>query len=293
MKKICSIILLCGILLCCFSSCQKKDYYPPYTVFNVGGATDGESTILQTSEVDLENQLIVEEEKVGTEKTIQINGESLTLTYDKTIYCPYFNNDRDYYVDNPVPVVSFQINLQTGRCVSYSNGHLRNQPLSSEVKTKAECLAIAKDFFKQFVDDVDAYVLTYEKYDDDRKNLNPLYVFSFHRKVGHILTEERIDINVLCTGSVVFYHTSLLGEMKDVKAPDEETIQTAQEHLDQKLTEIFASDEYHVNYFDPTLRLAKMKNGQLALIYRVTATLTFPKEPLRNTHEFVTLLIYL
>lgn len=232
----------------------------------IDGVTYGNHSYDQT--VSFEVQEVTEADKVGTEETLMINGRLVTAPYRSTRHSLYFHSDADYYSVDGLGSISFQINQHTGKCVAF---HVHSHDDKSlPTKTKEECVEIAKTFLKQVVDDADAYRLISEK-----EFQGSHYWFTFNRCLGTLYTSDGVMLEVTPWGTITYFQSFLLGELKDVTPPDEETLRIAQEHVEQKLDEIFTSDDYTVTY--PKIRpyLLKLDNGQLALRYYVTAELTF------------------
>lgn len=274
MKKLIAVILMFGILIGCLASCKKKE--KPYTILEEG-ITEFFS-----------NQTVVEEDKVGTEKTVKINGKSITAKYEYSRHSVLFNNNMDYYSVDHQKTPSFRINPNTGKCVSFSVS--ADDDESQPQKTRDERLAIAKEFLKTVVDDVDAYQMTKER------EFYGTYSFTFNRYLGTLCTEDAVVFDMTAWGTVTFFHSYMLGEMGKVKPPDEETLRIAREHVDQKLAEMFTFSEYTVTYPDVRFYLVKLNTKQLALRYYITAELTFPDETLfrgNKVEEIAELLIYL
>ena len=124
-----------------------------YTVLYAGGA-DGD---LLGSEVEIETKInaigtnFIDKEKVGTTKTIVVDGIEYKGTYTSSTRRDYYRDDTDnYFAQVGEKKVNFSINTETGACRDLT---IHGERMSGKEITRDEAYAKAIAHLKTYVPD--------------------------------------------------------------------------------------------------------------------------------------------
>ena len=155
----------------------------------------------------------INKDKLGTRKTIFLNGEEWNLKYEKSLGATDYKEDVDRYtgVCNGERV-SFGINSVTGKCEHFI---FRNKDdIDKTVQlTRDELYEIAYENFLSggYTEDPENYQLS-----DECSNGSAGYWFKFTRFVNGIETSEYIRIGLRNNGDLFWFVGNRIGEMKDI-----------------------------------------------------------------------------
>ena len=153
--------------------------------------------------------------KDGEKKTIKINGKTYTGVYQTSIESPYYNDDTDVYniSENGKVVQHFEINRATGMLTNFHTDEGVDK-LAESIYDEKECYAIAQDFLKTIVDDLDEYELC----KSGEVSWRNAYHFTLRKIVNGIPTSERITIGVAKDGKIFTFTVLAHDAMDNVDA---------------------------------------------------------------------------
>ena len=200
----------------------------------------------------------VDETKVKTIKTFNINGKTWYAQYNQSIDNIYYGRDRDLYVGIDLltwrNMFIFEYDRDTGELIGFSAEQKCLSPLPETPITRDECYEKAMEFLTNNVPDIEEYALYNESEATDRKG----FKFSFCRMIDGIKTDDNINIGVTGAGEIYDYHFWGYGAMGNVKLS--EVDKTAlNKVIDTKINTIYK------NSFDITsnyeIRLCRLEDG--------------------------------
>lgn len=192
---------------------------------------------------------------------VLINGISYSGEYQSNHYrsCNYF----PVYEYISETGLSFAVD-DSGMLVSFFQG---NTSLQGPEKTKAECVAIAREFLASIV-----YVSNYDidvAEDSERK----MYTVTFVRRIGDLKTADTATIVVKSDGDLYSYSSFMLGRMAGkTVSPDSIDFQKIKESIYNKLSLIYqdAKSNYsRVEFGEPAYMLTALKDGSLGVVCTV------------------------
>ncbi|MBQ8403495.1 MAG: hypothetical protein IJX55_03595, partial [Clostridia bacterium] len=132
----------------------------------------------------VQNDYFIDEELIGTEKTIIMNGKTWTGKYAESINSSYYGSDIDSYIckQNGKVVYDFAINRETGRlewfyATQYESIETPKNPLTQE-----ECYEVALNYLKENFEDIEEYEMEFVT----DKILKNAYNFTLFRKINGI-----------------------------------------------------------------------------------------------------------
>ena len=154
----------------------------------------------------------IEEDRIGTFKTINIQGKNWTAEYESTLSeTDYTDILIEYTGESNGKNVTFMVNAATGKCEFF--GFNRMKTTSSTKLTRDELYEIAyKNFLEGgYTDDPENYTLSSE-FDNGLFG----YTFNFSRFIEGIETSEVASICIKHSGDFYFYRGNHIGEMKNI-----------------------------------------------------------------------------
>jgi len=307
MKKKLSMLLIFVLATGIFTSCANistttklDDSLQPtektYTVLEAGGVSDSSLGIKHNSEISLAINNIKDNAKNNNTKEIILNDVSFSGKYYKTVTSPYYNRVYDVYDGNTGSAkISFKINSENNKIFGYSTYDIEYKTKIEGKKelTKEECIDIAKDYLKKYVDDVENYTITYNytKLDVYMGNHN-IY---FTRYIDGIPTMDSAYIYVTEYGDIVRFDFNSLGDMKNVDVLNSHNIEAIEKAIDEKCEKIYGDimndPDYSVN-ISKSKRLVRMADGKYALEYEISAYISYVDSD-RHASDSCMLIIYL
>jgi hypothetical protein len=231
----------------------------------------------------------IEENKLITNKTVEVFGKQYEVTYDETRKGYLYNNDVEIYkYDGDTYVIIVHFSSKNGDIVKcgYIEKKYEN---TSEIKTKEECLDIAKKYisnYSSYADDIEQYQLV------DENKIGGTYSFYFCRFINGMKTIDGIRIDIYDNGSISSIGYSQLGCMKDAELPDESTLSGIRNQVNDKLDEIYGdtAEVYTVNYLDWNETFIRLTDGEYALRFdvKVESVSSNPNvDSLYKSHHFI------
>ena len=158
----------------------------------------------------------IEEERIGTFKTINIMGIEWTAEYHSTkSKTDYTETVHKYTGISNGKSITFMVNAVTGKCEYFSFNRLSET--DSVRLTRDELYEIAyKNFLEGgYTDDPENYTLSFE-HDGGLAG----YTFIFSRFIDGIKTSEYASITIYHDGEFVCYMGNHIGEMKNLDLSD-------------------------------------------------------------------------
>lgn len=142
------------------------------------------------------------------------------------------------------------------------------ETVSGPTKSREECLAVAKQHISQYVSDVEAYELYWERFDPSG-GFEARYEFSFARYVDDVGTADTAMVMVSVYGDVITYRFECLGEMQDAVLPSEDELSAMEASAVAKMDTIYENlrDRYDIVYGEPELRFTRLYDGRYAMKY--------------------------
>lgn len=275
MKKTIILLLTIVILFLCICSCKKTNDYKPYTVYEV--ASEEYLSSAQHSSEIIFDWGYSEKFKLIKSKTVTVGNTKCDVKYTETETGYLYKNDVDYYkgTNDEGYDVEIGINTKTGDIDRYFRFSKRGEDFSGlTVKDRDTCLKIATDYLSSYVDDVENYKITFERFDNGRDTPSD-YFFIFSRYIEEMKTFDCARIAVTVYGVVREHRFDCLGELKDAKVPDQTTLDELDVKVTEKLDEIYSSikDTHTVEYGERDVSLVKLSDGSYALEYYIDVTL--------------------
>ena len=298
MKKI-AIIVFIAFVICftvLFSSCSEDS---EFEVLEVGD----ESDCCYSSGANHKNEVSLSSNnyrKINSPsaKTVEINGESITLEYMETRETYSYNGEVDHYqyIDSEKGLLTeIGINAETGRMdyylwwdETYATRMANEERLSQEA-----CEDIAVSYLNQFINSQD-YTIVVAEYKAS-PDYGGRYIFTFNRMKNGMETIDQARITVSIFGDVVNHKFTCLGEMEGTPSLTEGEFNTIENNVDSKVKEIYdpVLDEYTYTYEISEKKIVRFANGDYALRYYINATLTPLDTDEMTLHEGVYLIVYI
>ena len=149
--------------------------------------------------------------KIGTNKTIEINGKTYTGVYEKSKISDYYKDDSDTYNGKVGDrKFTFSINKETGACTMF---YITKSSLTSDITlTRDECFAKVNEYLKLYINDIESYELTGE-YDRGEKSG---YLFYFNRVINGIKTSDIATIMIRYSGEI-YGHSFMFNTTTDTE----------------------------------------------------------------------------
>ena len=291
MKKTVSLFLCLLSISFCLLSCASK---APYTILEIGGY-DHISNANHSDEYRLEAKEYTEF-KLSSEKTVLFNDATYDVSYDCTKKGYLYNSALEHYSkQDGLDFVEFGINKKTGRIDWYSWLEI-GYPQTNELteKSREECLSIARDYLASYIEDIDAYELTDERY-REIPEYGAIYALEYARMIDGVRTADCARINITIYGTVVMHRFESFGEMKNATLPSQEKMEAIQSDIDKKLNSIYASvtDNYTVSYKLNNVIFERLADGKYALEYHYNVQLCGFGEDAKPIWETTRLIVIL
>ena len=295
MKKILLLLLAIVLLFPCICSCKTSSNAEPYTVYEIA-SEDYISNANHSSEVKLDYGYS-EKFKLIKSKTVTVGNTKCDVKYTETETGYWYNNDIDYYIgtDNEGHDVKIGINTKTGDIDRYFLISEESEAFFDLTeKGRDECLEIAKEYLSNYVDDVENYKITFEKFNKG-KEIPSKYFFVFSRYVEELETFDRARIGVNIYGVICEHRFDCLGELKDAKVPNQATLDELDVKVTEKLDEIYSTvkDICTVEYDEINAVFVRLSNGKYAIEYEVTVKLTPFDTNTKMPYETPKFIVYL
>jgi hypothetical protein len=232
-----------------------------FTVLYAGGA-DGSFIGAETKiETDFDGYGVkfTDDEKIGTTKTIVIDGVEYTGTYKDSTRSDYYRDDTDnYFAQIGNKRVEFTINRETGICrgLFVSRGETSGTTIS---RNEAYAKAIAH--LKAYVPDIEKYELVNES------SSGSVYDFIWQRTVNGIKTTDAASVTIRKTGEIFAHVVQSAGsfENTDISDVDKQKMEKA---LTDKINNVYAKYN-EITYNAENIMLIRFANGKYAFEYRV------------------------
>ena len=232
-----------------------------FNVLYAGGA-DGD---LLGSEVEIETKInaigtnFIDKEKVGTTKTIVVDGIEYKGTYTSSTRRDYYRDDTDnYFVQVGEKKVNFSINTETGACRDLT---IHGERMSGKEITRDEAYAKAIAHLKTYVPDIENYELVNENRGGN------VYDFIWQRTVNGIKTTDAASVTMTKTGEIFTHVLQSAGsfENADISDIDQHKMEKA---LSDKINYMY--EKYNgITYNAENIMLIRLANGKYAFEYRV------------------------
>lgn len=278
MKKV--IVIICVILmLFSLPSCATET---KFTVLEIGGydhrsGADHRAEFTQKLERSIDD-------KQDQKRDFQINEEQYSLDYDYTQKGYWYNSEVDVYrkQDADRRMVEIRVNRESGAIDGY-RWYDPNyvETVDTDEISRDECISIAKDYLRSYVEDIEQYELVRDQYWKSPE-FNACYDFGFVRVIDGVSTLDKASIWVTAYGKVVLHSFTCLGEMKDAKLPSQDDMKLIRAAVDEKIKETYQSVEqkydieYTVDDFEDVVFM-RLEDGSYAIQYDITVRLT-PKD---------------
>lgn len=233
-----------------------------FNVLYAGGADDSS---LLAPEVEIETEInaigtnFTDKEKIGTTKTIVVDGVEYTGTYTGSTRRSYYRDDTDnYFVQVGEKKVNFSINTETGACRDLTISAKRT---SGKEITRDEAYAKAIAHLKTYVPDIENYELVNENSGGN------VYDFIWQRTVNGIKTTDAASVTMTKTGEIFAHVLQSVGafENADMSFVNKQKMEKA---LSDKINSMYT--KYNgITYNSENIMLIRLANGKYAFEYRV------------------------
>ena len=285
MKKLISITL-CILTIFIFTSCSKS---LKIRVFEAGGY-DSSSPAQHSSELNLKS-ITSKKVFIKKEKSFDFKGKNFDTEYIETEKGYLYKEEVNYYQTQDKSA-KFGINSDSGNIDYYRLTKPKNylsDKTTSEL-SKEECIAVATEYLKTFVD-ISDYEMRYDRYWDSA-TYGGSYTFEFHRMIGGLETSDSAIIEVTVFGDIFFHKFTSLSEMKDAELPSEEDMNLILQKVEEKVKGIYQTTEekYLTSYEISNPLFIRLESGKYALEYSIDVTMT-SKNPEDHSLSEVTRII--
>ena len=295
MKKIIALLIILSILLGVLASCGNTE--DSSTI--VSSENDSTTTmapvipkieyeVLQTGasdsgvggdhkiEVNLFNKVDKYNSKIRLKKKIEYKGQIITAKYSLTSSTYLYNTVIDEYIYN---------NEDTGETILYgyitgtddlalylwSGRNYKAEHEDEKELSQAECEAIARKYFSQYVSDAEEYRMLEVCKLDPYQGYGALYEIPFKRYAGDIPTLDFAKIRVTVYGDVVYHKFQCIGEIVNEDVLKNQDFEAMDAAVDAKIADIYATvaDKYVYKKENVLNNLIRMSNGKYAMQYNV------------------------
>jgi len=305
MKKIISLFVIFALAACMLVSCANIATTPnpaqgtpkTYTVLETDMSSDSNIGAKHSVEFKLNFSDIKDNSKKDITKEITFENMTFTGKYQYTSQSPYYNRSFDKYKGNYGSAqVEFSINTETKELLGYSlydKEYLQKIGDKKEL-TKEECIDIARNYFKNYISDIENYKMTCSEYVklDAYKGM---YRINFYRYVDEVITLDSALINVTVYGDVIRFSRHNLGDMKDVDILGNHSMNNIEKAVEEKRNEIYGelakNSAYDVDYYS-SKRLIRLADGKYALEYTIEAHITNVNSGI-SSGDSTSLIVYL
>lgn len=324
MKKIISLVILFAMATCLLASCGNVSQActsattetsvntttavtpptvnkPAYEVLQIG-VSDSSVGGNHDVEITLSSRLETLQYMTAYSKPVEYNGQTVLADYAMTKMSSLYNDTVDSYLYDNGKGMTITVGYVRGTDVmarylwhetNYENDHKGEKELS-----KDECAAIIKEYFSEYVSDIENYKIVEDRY-QSMAGYNKVCIQTFRRYVDGIPTSDSATIWATVYGDVVYHNFQSLGEIDDGTIIKAQNFEAMEDSVNQKLSEIYCDveDKYSYTHEKGGFFLLRLKDGQYVLRQDVALTFT-SAEADKNTglqprREVVSFLVYL
>lgn len=290
------IFLLC--MVCCFFSCKNDGQMSEtnsnnheFIVYEIGNQQDHVS-VYGTHDYMFKDDVSTITDTTKTEQSVDISVGDISFEglYEQTKRHMLFGTIQNQYVgvDSRGRTVEFAIDEATGLL---SRLFYPDMPLKTEhILTQQECMAVARGFIENVVDNSDEYTIYQTDETDVPEYGGKYYEFYLSRKIGELYSDDELVVKVSAYGVVEYYHAQYLSEL----SVDEDIIFNRDELekvISDKLIEIYgdSADTVSYTYEIAQERLTCLHDGNKYLRYQIRVI--FQSENEYNSAEDIELVI--
>ncbi|MBO5953978.1 MAG: hypothetical protein J6Q53_07675 [Oscillospiraceae bacterium] len=272
MKKLLSLLLAVLIPVFSMTACSGNPAtaeLPPFEILEIGGY-HYRSGANHSDDIRLTYDETAKEPVLDQKKNIICNGTEYELPYYQIKGSYLYHDVKDVYrMQTKEKLIEIALNRYTGR-VDYYSWYDKNylSSVDSNELSREECLAIARAYLGNYIEDSAQYDLVAESY-VPLPEFDAVYDFTFSRLFDGTETCDRALIGVTVYGDVITHNFVGLGSMREAVLPPQETMHAIQAGLDERLDEIYApiKDKYTVSYEMNKEEFIRLADGSYALDY--------------------------
>ena len=243
---------------------------------------------------------------------LTFNGVTYNGKYSHTRVEKFYNIDRDVYTyDDGKIEIKYTVHEKSGKIDSVYTYLLKvnkEDYIGRRAYSKEDCIRLAKEYMKQYIPNIDEYILEDCDESTGHKGYNVAYHLKFREYIGDLALPNDAFVDINMYGDIVsFDYYTAIEDVEAFKASgylESVDWDSVTEAINARACEVFATDEnirkrfdffrvLNNDVFQTEKSLARMADGRYALQCTAHVFLTTEEFPDLGTIYDVELFLYL